>query len=169
MTKFNEGEAKRNGESGIEKESGNFSLGNRGNYVLDDFGDDCNGAVDEQTVGVAEEDEAISAAPGVAGDEVGSVAVNRKDHVAGGVHFGGIWVACTVIEKVHDSLSSSLEAVGLGSDKIIEGVHHGVVQGSCNVKELAGDLFKAFGLFRCERRGGVNCCELLLGTVLGEN
>ena len=43
---------------------------------------------------------------------------------------------------------------------------HGVVQCSHNVEELAGDLFKAFGLFRCERQGGVNCSELLLGTVL---
>ena len=49
---------------------------------------------------------------------------------------------------------------------MVEGVHHGVIQSSCDVKELSGDLFKAFGLFRCERRGGVNCGELLVGTVL---
>ena len=31
------------------------SFGGRCHDVLDDFGDDCNGAVDKQTVGVAEE------------------------------------------------------------------------------------------------------------------
>ena len=75
--------------------------------------------------------------------------MNRKDHVAGGVHFG---VAGTVVEEVDDSLGSFLGAVVFGSHKIIESVPHGVVQGSCNVKKLAGDLFKAFGLFRRERR-----------------
>ena len=45
-------------------------------------------------------------------------------------------------------------------------MHHGVVQGSRNVKELAGDLLKLFGLFRRERWGGVNCSELLRGIIL---
>ena len=166
MAEFNEGEAKRDGESCIEKEGSNFSFGSRCHDILDDFGNDCNGAVDEQTVGVTEEDEATSTALGVAGYKVGSVAVNRKNHVAGGVHFGGIWVAGTVIEEVDDRLDGFLGAVGFGSGEIIEGVHHSVVQGLRNVNELAGDLFKAFGLFRCERREVVNCSELLLGTVL---
>ena len=45
-------------------------------------------------------------------------------------------------------------------------MHHGIIQSLHNVKELVGDLFQAFDLFRCERRGGTNCSELLLGTVL---
>ena len=49
---------------------------------------------------------------------------------------------------------------------MVEDVYHGVIQGSRNVVELAGDLFKAFGLVRCERQGGVNCSELLLGIIL---
>ena len=79
MAEFNEGEAKRDGESGIEKEGGNFSFGGRCIDVLDDFGNDCNGAVDKQTIGVAEEDEATSAASCFAGYNVGSVAVNTKN------------------------------------------------------------------------------------------
>ena len=86
------------------------------------------------------------------GDEVGSIAVNRKNHAAGGVHFGGIGVAGIVIEEGDGSLGSFLGAVGFGNGEIIEGMHHGVIQGSHNVKELAGDLFKVFGLFRCERQ-----------------
>ena len=58
------------------------------------------------------------------------------------------------------------KAVGFGSDEIIEGVYHGVAQCLRNVEELASDLFKAFGMFRRERRGGVNCDELLFDTVL---
>ena len=92
--------------------------------------------------------------------------MNRKDHVAGGEHFAGIGVARTAVEEVDDSFSGFLGAVGFGGGKIVEGVHHGAVQGSCDVKELSGDLFKAFGLVRSERWGGVNCGELLLGTVL---
>ena len=166
MAEFNEGETKRDVESCIEKEGGNFSFGGRCHEVLDNLGDDCNGAVDKQTIGVAVEDKATSAAACFAGDKVGSVAVNRKDHVAGGVQFAGIGVAGTVIEEVDDSLGSFLGAVGFGSGEIIEGLHHGVVQCSRNVKELDSDLFKAFGSFRRERQGGVNCGELLLGIVL---
>ena len=102
MAEFNESEGKRDGESGIEKEGGNFSFGG----VLDDFGDDCNRAVDKQTVGVAEEDETTSAAVCFAGYKVGSAAVNRKNYVVGSVHFAGIWVAGTVIEEVDDSFRS---------------------------------------------------------------
>ena len=108
MAELNEGEAKRDGESDIEKEGSNFSLGSRCHDFLDDFGNDCNGAVEKQTVGVSEEDEATSAAPVVAGDEVGIVTVNRKNHVAGSVHFGGIRVAGTVIEKLDESLGNIL-------------------------------------------------------------
>ena len=78
--------------------------------------------------------------------------MNRKDHVAGGVQFTGIGVAGTVVEVVDDSFGGFLGAVGFGSGKVVEGVHHGVVQGSRDVKELASDLLKAFGLFRRERR-----------------
>ena len=127
MAEFNEGEVKSDGESGIEKEGCNFSLSSRGHDVLDGFGDVSNGAVDDQTVGVAGEDEAPRAALCFAGDEVGSVAVNRKDHVAGSLHFAGIWVAGTVVEEVDNSLGSFLGAVGFGSGEIVDGVHHGVV------------------------------------------
>ena len=120
----------------------------------------------KQTVGVTEEDEAPRAASCFAGDKVGSVAVNRKDHVAGSVHFAGIWVAGTVVEDVDDSLGCFLGAIGFGSGEFLEGVHHGVAQGLRNVEELAGDLFKAFGLLRRERQRGVNSSELLLGVVL---
>ena len=58
IAEFNEGETKRDGESSIEKEGGNFSLGSRCHDVLDDLGDDCNGAADKPIIGVAEEDEA---------------------------------------------------------------------------------------------------------------
>ena len=58
MVEFNEGKAKRDGESCIEKEGSNFSFGGRCHDILDDFGDDCNGAVDKQIVGVTKEDEA---------------------------------------------------------------------------------------------------------------
>ena len=77
MAKFNENEAKRDGESCIETEGGNFSFGGRGHDILDDLDDDCNGAVDTQTVGVAKEDEANSAAVRFAGYKVGSIAVSR--------------------------------------------------------------------------------------------
>ena len=102
---------------------------------------------DEQTVGFTKEDMATCATSCFAGYNVGSVAVNRKNHVADSVHFGD-----AVIEKVNDIFGSFLGAVGFGSGEIVEAVHHGVVQGSRDVKELAGDLFKAFGLCRCERR-----------------
>ena len=92
--------------------------------------------------------------------------MNRNNHVADGVHFAGIWVSGTVVEKVDDILGSFLGAFEFGSGKIIESVHHGVVQCLCNVEELVGDLFKVFGLSKRERQGGVNCGELLLGTVL---
>ena len=105
MAEFNhEGEAKRDGESCIEKEGNNFSFGNRGYGIIDDLGNDCNGAVDKKTVGVAKEDEATRAAACFAGDKVGSVAVNRKDHVADSVHFAGIGVDGTVVKEVDISL-----------------------------------------------------------------
>ena len=78
MAEFNESEAKRDVESCIEKEGGNFSFGDRGHAIFDDLGNDCDGAVDEQTVGVAKEDEAARAALCFAGDKVGSIAVKRK-------------------------------------------------------------------------------------------
>ena len=62
MAKLNASEVKRDGESCIEKEGSNFSFSGRGHDILDDLGNDCNGAVDEQTVGVAKEDETTSAA-----------------------------------------------------------------------------------------------------------
>ena len=98
MVEFNESEAKRVGEFCIEKEGGNFSFGGRGHEIHDDLGDDRDGAVDEQTVGVAKEGEATRVALCFAGNKLGSVAVNRKNHVAGSVHFGEIWVAGTVIK-----------------------------------------------------------------------
>ena len=111
MTKLNESEAKRDGESCVEKEASNFSSDGRCHDVLDDLGNDCNGAVDKQTVGAAEEDEVTSAAACFADYKVGSVTVNRKNHTTGGVHFGGIWVACTVVEEVDDSFGDFLRAV----------------------------------------------------------
>ena len=57
MTKLNEGEAKRDGESCIKKEGGHFSFGGRYHDALDDLGNDSDGAADKKTVGVAEEDE----------------------------------------------------------------------------------------------------------------
>ena len=92
--------------------------------------------------------------------------MNGKYNVADSVHFARIWVAGTVIEEVDDGFGDFLGAVGFGRGKIVEGVHHGIIQGSRNVEELAGDLLKAFGLFRCEKRGGVNSSELLLNVVL---
>ena len=44
--------------------------------ILNDLGNDCNGAVDKQTVGVTKEDEATDTAVGFAGFKVGSIAVN---------------------------------------------------------------------------------------------
>ena len=76
MAKFNESEAKRDGESCIEKEGRNFSFGDRGHDILDDLDDDCNGAVDKQTVGVAEEDKATSSTACFASDKVGGVTVD---------------------------------------------------------------------------------------------
>ena len=113
MAELNESAAKRDGESCIEEEGGNFSFGSRCHDILDDIGDDCNGAVDEQTVGVTEEDEAASAAACFAGYKVGSIAVSRYNDVTGSVHFAGIWVAGAVVEKVDDSLGGFLGAVGI--------------------------------------------------------
>ena len=39
--------------------------------------------------------------------------MNRKNHVAGCVHFGGIWVAGTVVEEVDDSFGGFLGALDL--------------------------------------------------------
>ena len=114
MAEFNESEAKRDGESCIEKEGGNFGFGSRGHNILVDLGNDCNGAVDEQIVGSTEEDEATSAAGRFASYKVGSVAVNRKNHVADSVYFAGIWVTGKVVEEVDDSLGGFLGAVGFG-------------------------------------------------------
>ena len=47
MAELNESEAKKDGESCIEGEGGNFSFDGRCHNVLDDLGDDYNGAVDE--------------------------------------------------------------------------------------------------------------------------
>ena len=87
--------------------------------------------------------------------------MNRNNRVAGSVHFGWIWVAGTVIEEADDSLGSFMGAVGFGSGKIVEGVHHGVVQGSCNVKGFSSDRSRrlVWSGVRCgEVSTVVNCC-----------
>ena len=124
MAKFNESKVKRDGELCIEKEGSNFSFGDGGHVILDDLSDDCNGAVDEHTVGVAKEDEATSAALGFAGKKVGSIAVNRKNCVTGSVHFAGVWVAGTVVEEVDGSIGGFLGASQFGRGEIAEGMHH---------------------------------------------
>ena len=160
MAEFNESEAKEDGKSGIEEKGYNLSLSlsSRCQDSLDGFGDDRSIAIDELAVRVAERNEASSAA----GDEVDSIALNRKDHATSSVYLAGIWVADIVVEKVHDSLGGLLGAIGFGSPKVVESVHHGVVQCLCNIKELISDLLEAFGLFWHEMGGElsrvVNCC-----------
>ena len=104
------------------------------------FCNDRNGTIEEAFVLVAEVVEPARSASSFGGDEISCVAIGGENHVAGSIELGGILVACTVVEKISDGFYSCLGTIVDGSGEIVECMHHGIVDGSDVVEELAGDL-----------------------------
>ena len=107
MSHFLEANAERDGVSSGKEGGADFRLCSGAHDILHDFGEDMDDSVGEGHGGlggirklVAEEVDCGSAATGLRLGEVGSVAMDVKDHVGGYVAEGGRRMAGCVAEEV---------------------------------------------------------------------
>ena len=71
--------------------------------------------------------------------QVCSIRVDVEDHVTGFVEFLWVWMGGTAVEEVVKCFHCCLGAsVDFGSE-VIEGMHGGVINGSCETQEFATD------------------------------
>ena len=111
MAQFDECSSFRYGLFRVEVEATAFCFGCGSHDVFYYFGEDVDGSVEEITVDVAEVVVSACAASRHGGDEVGGVAINGEDHVAGAVQFFGVLIAGAVVKKVSDGFHSCLCSV----------------------------------------------------------
>ena len=123
MAEFIERNTKGKGIAGGEEGGGNFGFGRGTHDVGEDFREGMDGAVGDDgwrwgKVGVertwAEEVNTGSATAGVFFGEVGSIAVEVENHVAGVIPDFGVGVGRCVVEERRDLLHGELGWFGLG-------------------------------------------------------
>ena len=99
--------------------------------------------------------------------EVGGVAVDMKNHVAGVETKGGIRMGGGVVQELGDGDGGGFGAVVLLGGKGAKGDEHGAVDGPGVVEEGADDFLEAFELSGVEWRGIVGGCGVLNGGSVG--
>ena len=89
--------------AGIDEHCSDFGLARGGHDVSDDLGDgvDC-AVVGRELLIVRHEKVAAGSAPCLLFAEVGGIAVDRHDHVAGVERNNGIVLTCGVVQKLVD-------------------------------------------------------------------
>ena len=148
MAKFVKGDAQGEGIAGGEEGGGDFGFRRGAHDVGEDFGEGMNSAVGDDgwrrgKHGVgrawAEEVNTGGTAASVFFGEIGGVAVEVKDHVAGEIANLGVRVGVRVVEEVGDLAHGVFCGFGLGRGDGAEGNEHGEVDGDGVVKEGADD------------------------------
>ena len=87
-------------------------------------------------------------------DEICSIAVGLKNHVAGSIDDFSIRVADGIVEEVDGVVVGGLDICAGGN--VVEGVHHGVVNCSGIETNFSGYLLEELDFLRCEGRPVVN-------------
>ena len=146
--------AEHGGVFGIVEECAKFGFGGGGHDGVDDGAVDVDGAVDGWRDGVgiwsggcvggegAEEEIAAGTGAGLGFGEVGCVAVDVEDHVAGMVADGGVRMSGAVVEQLGDGARGGFGTVGLGAGEGAEGDEQSGVDGASVVEKSTDDFLK---------------------------
>ena len=133
VSQFNEGDLVRDCRTGIEVACTDFGVSSGGEDILHDGDNGAEGDVDELSIFVATEEEAACLASGSAGNKVGSITMNVKDHVADMIEFNRARVTITIVEEISNVSSCFLGAITFRGGEFIDCMEHGVVQCASNV------------------------------------
>ena len=133
VSQFNKGDAVWDCRTGIQVACTDFSFCSKSEDNLHDGDNGAEGDVDELSIFVATEEEAACLASGSAGNKVGSITMNVKDHVADMIEFNRARVTITIVEEISNVSSCFLGAITFRGGEFIDCMEHGVVQCASNV------------------------------------
>ena len=100
--------------------------------------------------------------------QIGRVAVDMQDHVAGTVAEFGVGIGGTIVEEMDHLDGGGFRSNGLGGRQVAEDVEHGGVDGPRIIEELSHDTLEEFGVLGRVLGGSIKrACKLDFGAVLG--